>query len=258
MHFLKWSILVVVLSTGQLFAQVPKITPAVVPGPGEMYTYKFIKQTTAIDTLLKGENVFWDFNKVKDTAIYFEEVYRETLPSQNEVFEDAYSIDSTSVRTELICWVNYLDSSGYYRLGAYEKPEVFESEIPYEYRDTMVLLKFPFVFGEKIKDRYEFIKGDRKHHKNQYVEVEISCDGYGTAILPNGDTCYQAMRIRREEKFYHIVNEAAKPVGVKVIFYWYSAIKQNYFIKATYINGKPFDAWYQKKRSIIKKKKNYN
>lgn len=241
-----------------VLAQTPVLHPLVVPGPGEIYTFKFIKQPTAIDTALVGENLFWDYHKLKDTAVYYEEVYRETLPSQNDEFEDAYSIDSTSVRQEAMCWVNYLDSNGYYRLGAYEKPGTFESEIPYKYGDTIVLLKFPFQFGNQNSDRYEFLKGGRKHHKNQYVEVQIKCDATGLLILPNNDTCYSAMRIRREERFFHIVNGVSQPAGVKIIFYWYSAIKQNYFLKVTYMNGKPSDAWYQKKKTFIKRKKTYN
>ncbi len=239
-------------------AQVPQITPAVVPAPGEIYTYKFIKQPLQIDTTLIGENILWDFRKVKDTATYYDEVYRESTPSQNEQFEDSYSLDSCSIRSELAIWVNYLDSTKYYRLGAYEKASAFESEIPYIYDDTMMVLKFPFAYNESIKDKYAFIKGGRRHHKNEYVEVSIKYDAYGTLILPNNDTCYQAIRIRREEKFFHVVNDISKLIGTKIYFYWYSAVKQNYFIKLAYANGKPVDAWFQKKRSLIKKKRNYD
>jgi hypothetical protein len=241
-----------------LLAQAPVITPAVVPAPGEIYTYKFIQQPLKIDTGLIGENVLWDFRKVKDTATYYEEVYRESTPSQNEIFEDSYSLDSCSIKSELTIWVNYLDSTRYYRLGAYEKPTVFESEIPYLYDDTLMLLKFPFGFGETMHDQYAFIKGGRRHYKNEYVEVSIQYDGYGTLILPNNDTCHQAMRIRREENFYHLVNETPKHVGTKTFFYWYSATKQNYLIKVSYANGNPIEAWFQKKKSFIKKKRNYN
>jgi hypothetical protein len=249
---------VLIVSTSTLLAQKPFISPAVVPAPGEIYTYKFIKNPLAIDTTTIGENILWDFSKVKDTATYYEEVYRESTPSQNEIFEDSYSVDSNSIRSEQAIWVNYLDSTKYYRLGAFEKPTVFESEIPYIYDDTMMLFTFPFQYGETLKDRYAFIKNGRRHHKNQYVQVTIKFDGYGTVILPNNDTCHQAIRIRREEKFHHIVNDAHQQVGTKVYFYWYSAVKQNYFIRVTYANGKPIDAWYQKKRALIKKKRNYD
>jgi hypothetical protein len=241
-----------------LVAQKPILGPAVVPAPGEIYTYKFIKSPLAIDTVTIGEDILWDFRKVKDTATYYEEVYRESTPSQNEIFEDSYSVDSNSVPSDLAIWVNYLDSTKYYRLGAFEKPTAYESEIPYIYDDTVMLFKFPFQYGEVLKDRYAFIKNGRRHHKNQYVDVNVKFDGYGTLILPNNDTCYQAIRIRREETFHHIVDNQHKPVGTKVYFYWYSAVKQNYFIKVTYANGKPIDAWYQKKRALIKKKRNYD
>jgi hypothetical protein len=250
--------------TGILFcfqllqAQAPAITPAVIPAPGEIYTYKFIKAPTAIDTTLTGENVFWNFGKVKDTATYYEEVYRESTPSQNETFEDSYSLDSNSIKSDLAIWVNYLDSTKYYRLGAYEKPTAVMSDQPYIYDDTMMIFRFPFTYGENIEDKYAFIKGGRRHHKNQYIEVNIKYDAYGTLILPNNDTCHQAIRIRREEKIYHIINDVHQYIGVKTHFYWYSAVQQNYFIRASYINGKPIDAWYQKKRALIKKKRSYD
>jgi len=116
---------VLIVSTSTLLAQKPFISPAVVPAPGEIYTYKFIKNPLAIDTTTIGENILWDFSKVKDTATYYEEVYRESTPSQNEIFEDSYSVDSNSIRSEQAIWVNYLDSTKYYRLGAFEKPTGF-------------------------------------------------------------------------------------------------------------------------------------
>lgn len=257
MHFLR-SLSFSVLTIQILVSQVPKITPAVVPGPGEIYTYRFIKQPAEIDTLLIGENVVWDFNKIKDTATYYEEVYRESLPSQNEIFDDAYSVDSNSIRSEISIWVNYLDSFKYYRMGAYEKEHIPMGDIPYIYDDTLMLLKFPFSYNEKMSDRYAFIKDGRRHHKSQYIEVQVKYDAYGTLILPNGDTCYQAIRIRREERFFNKIDNVVHPSGIKIYFYWYSAIRQNYFIRLIYINGKPYEAWYQKKRSLIKKKKVYN
>ena len=208
MHFLRIIFIVFTFSFQWVFSQSPIITPAVVPGPGEIYTYKFIKQPGDVDTSLIGENVFWDFRKLKDTATYYEEVYRESTPSQNSDFEDSYSLDSSSVHNDLAIWVNYLDSFKYYRMGAYEKPSAFESEIPYIYNDTMMILKFPFVYGENLKDKYSFVKNGRRHHKNEIVQVNIKYDAYGTLILPNNDTCYQAVRIRREEQFYHTVNDA--------------------------------------------------
>ncbi len=241
-----------------ILSQKPVLGTGIVPAPGEIYTYKFIKNPLSVDTTITGENILWDFSKIKDTATYYEEVYRESTPSQNEIFEDSYSVDSNSIPHDLAIWVNYLDSTKYYRLGAFEKPTAFQSEIPYIYDDTMMLFQFPFQYGELLKDRYAFIKGERRHHKNQYVDVTVKFDGYGTLILPNNDTCYQAIRIRREEVFHHMVNEKHQPVGTKVYFYWYSAVKQNYFIKITYANGKPIDAWYQKKRALIKKKRSYN
>jgi hypothetical protein len=258
MHFLRPIVFIFFFTVQFIFSQSPFITPAVVPGPGEIYTYKFIKQPGDIDTTLIGENVFWDFRKLKDTATYYDEVYRESTPSQNKDFEDSYSLDSCSIRHELAIWVNYLDSFKYYRMGAYEKPSVFESEIPYIYDDTMMILKFPFAYGENIKDKYSFIKGGRRHHKNEIVSVNIKYDSYGTLILPNNDTCYQAMRIRREEQFFHKVNDVQKLVGTKVYFYWYSAVKQNYFVKVSYANGIPVEAWFQKKRALIKKKRSYD
>lgn len=248
----------VFLFTHSLLAQKPIMGPATVPAPGEIYTFKFIKNPLAIDTTTIGEDILWDFRRVKDTATYYEEVFRESTPSQNEIFEDSYSVDSTSVPWELTIWVNYLDSTKYYRLGAFEKPKVYENEIPYIYDDTMMLFTFPFQYGEVLKDRYAFIKNGRRHHKNQYVDVNVKFDGYGTVILPNNDTCYQAIRIRREEVFHHMINEKHQPIGTLVYFYWYSAIKQHYFLKVTYANGKPIEAWYQKKRALIKKKKSYD
>jgi len=240
------------------YSQQPFISPAVIPSPGEIYTYKLIKNPLAIDTAVTGENIFWDFNKVKDTAIYYQEVYRESTPSQNDYFEGSYSVDSCSISSDLAIWINYLDSNKYYRLGAFEKPTVFQSEIPYIYDDTMMIFKFPFNYGDVLKDRYAFIKNGRRHHRNQYVDVNIKVDGYGTVILPNNDTCHQAIRIRREEVFHHMVDDKHQPIANKVYFYWYSAVKQNYFIRITYANGKPIDAWYQKKRALIKKKRNYD
>jgi hypothetical protein len=56
-----------------------------------------------------------------------------------------------------------------------------------------------------------------------------------------------------------MVDSKHQPVGTKVYFYWYSAVKQNSFIRLLYANGKPVDAWFQKKRALIKKKKrSYN
>ncbi len=241
-----------------IYAQSPFISPAVIPAPGEIYTYKLIKDPLSIDTSVVGENIFWDFRKVKDTAVYYQEVYRESTPSQNDFFEDSYSVDSNSIATDLAIWINYLDSTKYYRLGAFEKPSAFQSEIPYIYDDTMMLFKFPFNYGENFNDRYAFIKNGRRHHKNQYVDVSVKVDGYGTLVLPNNDTCYQAIRIRREEVYHHMLDEKHQPVASKVYFYWYSAVKQNYFIRITYANGKPVDAWYQKKMALIKKKRNYD
>jgi hypothetical protein len=258
MHLLRIFIVGVCSCPLGLWSQAPFITPAVVPAPGEIYTYKFIQEPGTIDTSLIGENLLWDFRKAKDTATYYEEVYRESTPTQNEIFEDSYSLDSCSMKDELTIWVNYLDSTQYYRLGAYEKPSVFESEIPYIYDDTMMVFKFPFGYGETIHDQFAFIKGGRRHHKNEFVKVSIKYDGYGTLILPNNDTCHQAMRIRREENYYHMVNETPKHVGTKTFFYWYSAVKQNYFVKVSYANGTPMNAWFQKKKSFIKKKRNYN
>ena len=255
---MKIYILICVTALSAVWAQSPQITTRVVPAPGEIYTYRFIKQTTDIDTGLTGANISWDFRKVKDTATYYEEVYRESTPSQNEEFEHAFSLDSSSLRSDLSIWVNYLDSTRYYRMGAYEKPSAPMSDVPYIYDDTMMVLKFPFSYGEKIKDKFAFIKGGRRHHKNQYAEVSIVFDGYGTLILPNNDTCYKAIRIRREEKFYNMVNEAPQCVGTKVFFYWYDADKQNYFLKVYYANGMPMEAWYQKKRALIKKKRSYD
>src|SRR5690242_8654992 len=77
------------------YAQIPVISKSIVPETEDIYTYKFIKNPGTIDTSLTGAEVMWDFNKMKDTAIYYEEVYRESLPSQDEFFEDVYSLDST-------------------------------------------------------------------------------------------------------------------------------------------------------------------
>lgn len=241
-----------------LLAQSPQLTPRVIPLTGEIYTFKYIKNPRAIDTSLVGENVMWDFAKVKDTATYYEEVHREPIPSQSDPFENVYSVDSNSFKDDLTIWVNYLDSTGFYHIGAFEKPSAPESEIPYIYDDTMVIFKFPLKFGMKLNDRYEFIKNERRHYRNQFVQVSISYDAYGSLILPNDDTCHHAMRIRREEKIYNIVNEAPKLIGTKLYFYWYDAYKTNYFIKINYANGQPLSAWYQKKKALIKKKRSYD
>ncbi len=258
MHFSSRLVFILFFCSSMLIAQAPRITPAIIPATGDLYTYRFIKQPALIDTSITGENIFWDFSKVKDTAIYYEELYREPSPSQADPFDMIYSVDSNSIKTDMAIWVNYLDSFGYYRVGAFEKPSAPMSEIPYIYDDTMVMFRFPFSYGEKLSDRYEFLKDGRRHYKNQYVNVSIHYDGYGTLILPNEDTCHQAIRIRREEKFYNMVNNAPQLIGTKLFFYWYSAVKQNYFIKVSYANGALLDAWYQKKKSFIKKKRNYD
>lgn len=258
MRYLYFFVASITICNSVVQAQQPFISPAVIPAPGEIYTFKLIKNPLAIDTSVTGENMVWDFNKVKDTAIYYQEVYSESTPSQNEYFEDSYSVDSTSIPADLSIWINYLDSTKYYRLGAFEKSIAFQSEIPYIYDDTIMIFKFPFNYGESLHDRYTFIKNGRRHHKNQYVDVSVKVDGYGTVILPNNDTCFQAIRIRKEENFHHVIDDKHQKVGTKVYFYWYSAIKQNYFVRITYANGKPVDAWYQKKRALIKKKKSSN
>lgn len=239
-----------------LQAQSPILNTRIIPSPGEIYTYKFIKSPTSIDTSIIGENILWDFSRLKDTATYYEEVYQESTPSQNEIFEDSYSLDSNSIQSDLLIWVNYFDSTKYYRMGAYEKPTAPMSYQPYIYDDTIMLFKFPFSFNESMYDTYSFIKGGRRHHKNQYVQVHMKYDAYGILILPNNDSCYQAIRIRREEKYYNMVNDTPQLVGTKLYFYWYSAIQQNYFIKLVYANGTPLEAWFQKKKSFIKKKRN--
>ena len=250
-----WYFIIFISLTSLLSAQAPVITPKTVPSPGEIYTFKWIKKVTDIDTSLTGENLLWDFDKVKDTASYYEEVYRESTPSQNEIFEDSYSVDSNTIKHDLAIWINYLDSSKYYRLGAFEKPSAYESEIPYIYHDTIILMHFPFTYGSISTDKYEFTKNGRKHHKNQYIESTTKYDAYGVLILPNGDTCQQAMRIRREEKYFHIVDKTSKLFATKLWFYWYDAGKPNHFIRVLYINGTPTEAWYQKKRAFLKKKK---
>jgi hypothetical protein len=241
-----------------LQAQAPAITPRSIPSPGEVYTFKFIKDPGVVDTSLVGENLIWDFRKLKDTATYYEEVYRESTPSQNEIFEESYSLDSTNIDGDLLIWVNYLDSTKYYRLGAFEKPSAPMSDQPYFYPDTILLFTFPFQFGNRLTDRYEFIKAGRKHHKNQFINANIKFDAYGTLILPNNDTCYQAVRIRREEKFYNMVNDQPQLMATKTYFLWYDASKPNVFVKVVYVNGIPFEAWFQKKKSFIKKKRSSN
>jgi hypothetical protein len=240
------------------YAQSPSITTRSIPSPGEMYTFKFIKNPASVDTSLVGENLIWDFRKLKDTATYYDEVYRESTPSQNEIFEDSYSLDSTNIDGDLLIWVNYLDSTKYYRLGAFEKPSAPMSDQPYFYHDTILLLTFPFNFGNQLTDRYEFIKGGRKHHKNQFINATIKFDAWGTLILPNNDTCYQAVRIRREEKFYNMVNDQPQLMATKTYFLWYDATKPNVFVKVVYVSGIPFEAWFQKKKSFIKKKRSSN
>lgn len=244
--------------TNILVAQAPQLTPRVIPATGELYTYKWIKNPTLIDTSMVGENLLWDFSRLKDTASYYEEVHREPIPSQSDAFDDIYSVDSNSIKEDLTIWVNYLDSSGFYRIGAFEKPSAPESEIPYIYDDTMVVFRFPITYGTLIKDKYEFIKNGRRHYKNQFVLVTIHYDAFGTLILPNDDTCHHAMRIRREERIFNLVNEAPKLIGTKLYFYWYDAYKSNYFLKVNYANGQPMSAWYQKKKGLIKKKRNYD
>jgi hypothetical protein len=252
------ALLLIIFGVQFLSAQKPMVTPAIIPAPGEIYTFKFIKNPLSVDTVTIGEDILWDFRKVKDTATYYEEVYRESTPSQNEIFEDSYSVDSNTIPHDLAIWINYLDSTKYYRLGAFEKPTAYESEIPYIYDDTMMLFRFPFQYGEVLKDRYAFIKNGRRHHKNQYIDVVVKFDGYGTLILPNNDTCYQVIRIRRQETFHHMIDNKHQPIGTRISFYWYSAIKQNCFLKVSYANGTPVDAWYQKKRALIKKKRSYD
>lgn len=251
-------IVISLLTTSLLFGQAPILYPRVVPLTGEIYTYKFIKNTLAIDTSMVGEDQIWNFSKVKDTATYYEEVHREPIPSQSDPFENVYSVDSNNIKDDLSIWVNYLDSNGFYRIGAFEKPSAPESEIPYIYDDTMVIFRFPFHYGTKLNDRYEFIKNERRHYRNQYVQVTIQYDSYGMLVLPNDDTCHHAIRIRREEKIFNVVNEAPKLIGTKLYFYWYDAFKTNYFLKVSYINGKPLAAWYQKKKALIKKKRSYD
>lgn len=134
----------------------------------------------------RGENVVWDFSRLKATN----EDYRVYYFKPSKELEDTTLVTCVEHRT---MYGYALTGDSLFLLGfentgsrlVYEKPEL--------------CLTYPFRYGDSITDTY---KGAGRYKNTLLTEAEGTlttvADATGTLVLPDGDTIANVLRVRSE------------------------------------------------------------
>lgn len=128
-----------------------------------------------------GENVLWDFGKLKAVDTEYSVIY-------SNVQDSTGCIAGTEHQTRYY----YTLRNDSLLLSGYENPTTHVT-----YTEPELLLKFPVGYGDRVEGHYqgEGIYCDRLDI-TAYGSSRSLADAYGVLILPNGDTLRQVTRVR--------------------------------------------------------------
>lgn len=156
-----------------------------------------------------GENVIWNFGELKEVNPKYKLTYKSpeiSLSDTSEVYimgRDTFSVEGVV----LDALISGLEHRTFY-YNQYRNDSLLllgheNSTTLLQYHPSLVLMKFPFVYGDSVSNVYE-----SKALYSQRIDIEseggytVKADAYGKMILPSGDTLNHVMRVKSIQTFY--------------------------------------------------------
>lgn len=195
----------IVLAHGQITLQYNGIRP------GD----EIIKQQVEYkDPGREGENVIWDFSKLKSINDQYTLTYKSPEPFNDSIYKmgkDIIKIPDVDP-TSLVIGIEH--NTMYYFKQSSNKLEVLGHENPttlLQYTTPMTASVFPTDYGQAYTSGYES-EGlySKRIPFGSTGTMNITSDAYGMIILPSGDTIDHIIRIKTVQVIHEIIKTKKK------------------------------------------------
>ncbi|WP_412476214.1 T9SS type A sorting domain-containing protein [Flavobacterium sp. TBRC 19031] len=214
-------------------------------GDSVLIKHKFDIELVQFSNIPTGPNVIWDFSNMnfEHPSVIIDTISFKA-PNGTPFFPNTPETDYSAAN---LCSLLYTDpfsssnhSYSYYNITE-EKIELIgqwannpASEIWNDrFTNTITELQFPFTYLDNFQDMFHRIFYDNSLGSNVEINgsITVSADSYGTLILPNNQTIYNALRIHRHEQGTRISVEGVAFNHEQHSYTWYAPNMRGYLLK---------------------------
>ena len=214
-------ILFATLSSNFAFAQVTLTTTTSTPLPGDTYV-EYGSSSNIIGA--SGANITWDYSNLDQSLVTDTLQYLGCAPDLGcDTFQNV----------GLVMQQPRMDNNVFYSVNGSAftySGQGFQTAI--KYSNGKDLLRFPFTYGSSYIDTFAAntinVAPDNQFTHYYYGTETVTCDGYGTLILPNGTTD-NVLRIHRIEVTTDSAVYEAVGTTIKTILHsymWFSTTQR--------------------------------
>ncbi len=218
-----FSIILMLFVHGSLFGQITLRYNGIRPGD------EIIKQQVDYkDPGREGENVIWDFSKLKSVNDQYRLVYKKPYLLNDSTYKmgkDLFKVKEVDPST-LVLGIEH--NTMYYFKQNENKLEILGHENPttlLHYTTPMVASVYPTDYGQSYTSQYksEGLYSKRIPFESQ-GSINITADAFGMIILPSGDTIEHIIRTKTVQIIHEVV-KSKKPQNVNIVsetYKWYA------------------------------------
>lgn len=218
-----FSIILMLFVHGSLFGQITLRYNGIRPGD------EIIKQQVDHkDPGREGENVIWDFSKLKSINDQYRLVYKKPYLLNDSTYKmgkDLFKVKEVDPST-LVLAIEH--NTMYYFKQNENKLEILGHENPttlLHYTTPMVASVYPTDYGQSYTSQYksEGLYSKRIPFESQ-GSLKITADALGMIILPSGDTLEHVIRTKTVQIIHEVV-KSKKPQNFNIVsetYKWYA------------------------------------
>nr|WP_297167131.1 T9SS type A sorting domain-containing protein [uncultured Dysgonomonas sp.] len=176
----------------------------------------------------EGENVIWDFSKLKSVNDQYSLVYKKPYLLNDSTYKmgkDLFKVKQVDPST-LVLGIEH--NTMYYFKQNDNKLEILGHENPttlLHYKTPMVAFVYPTDYGQSYTSQYksEGLYSKRIPFESQ-GSIKITADAFGMIILPSGDTLEHIIRTKTVQIIHEVV-KSKKPQNFNIVsetYKWYA------------------------------------
>ena len=176
----------------------------------------------------EGENVIWDFSKLKSINDDYRLVYKNPYLLNDSTYKmgkDLFKVKEVEPST-LVLGIEH--NTMYYFKQSDNKLEILGHENPttlLHYTTPLVASVYPTDYGQSYTSQYksEGLYSKRIPFESQ-GSIKITADAFGMVILPSGDTIEHIIRIKTVQIIHEVV-KSKKPQSFNIVsetYKWYA------------------------------------